>query len=87
MPDRPEDLRLPEQIREAPTSAVLDDMMQETQRALQSSARAAAELNELRRRADEALDWRTQLRRHSWLGMGLAMAAAVLLFLAFHPKR
>jgi ElaB/YqjD/DUF883 family membrane-anchored ribosome-binding protein len=77
----------PEEISNEPTRAVVDDMMQQTEQALQSSARAAAELNELRQRADDALDWKKQLNRHSWLAMGLAMAASVVVFLAFQRRR
>jgi hypothetical protein len=77
----------PIDVRNKPAGEVLDDMMNQSQQALQSTARAAAELNELRRRADEALDWRTQLNRHSWAAMGLAIGAAALLFLLFARRR
>jgi uncharacterized membrane protein (DUF106 family) len=81
------DTGIPEEIRKQPTSEVVDDMMQRTQEALESSARAAAELNELRRRTDQAMDWRKQLQRHTWLPMALAMGASVALFVLFHRKR
>jgi hypothetical protein len=80
------DSSIPEEIRKEPPRAVVDDMMQETQRALQSSARAATELNELRRRADAVLDWKKQAHLGSWLGMGTAVTASILLFLAFRHK-
>ncbi len=80
MPDTP----IPEEIRKQPTGAVVDDLMQQTQSALETGARAAAELNELRRRSEEAVDWRKQLQRHSWLPMALAAGASVLIFMLFH---
>lgn len=80
------DATKPGEIRGEATRDVVDDMMTQTQRALESSARAAEELNELKRRANDALDWRKQLDRHSWLGMGIAIAASVLLFVAFHRR-
>jgi ElaB/YqjD/DUF883 family membrane-anchored ribosome-binding protein len=76
----------PEDLRNKPVSAVMDDIMHQSEAALQSGARATAELNELRRRADEALDWQTQLERHRWLALGLAAGASVLLFLLFSRK-
>ncbi len=78
---------MPENIRDKPVREIVDDMMEQSQRALQSSARATAELNELRRRADEAMDWREQLNRHSWLAIALAMGVAALIFLAFSRNR
>jgi hypothetical protein len=78
---------MPENIRDKPVREIVDDMMEQSQRALQSSARATAELNELRRRADEAMDWREQLNRHSWLAIALATGVAALIFLAFSRNR
>ena len=78
---------MPDQMRNEPTRTVVDDMMQQTEKALQSSARAAAELNELRRRTDEALDWRKQLSRHPGFQLGLAVAVAVVVYMAFSRKR
>lgn len=80
MPDIPQDLR------NKPIHDVVDDIVHQSEEALRSTTRATAEMNELIHRADEALDWRTQLNRHNWLAMGLAMGASVLLFLAFRRK-
>jgi hypothetical protein len=83
MPDTP----IPEDIQGKPVREVVDDLMQQSEAALRSTARATAELRELTHRADEALDWQTQLNRHSWLAMGLAIGASVLIFLAFSRNR
>lgn len=77
----------PEEIRQEPTKAVVEDMLQQSQQALASGQRVAAEMNELKRRADEALDWRKQLIRGPWLGIGLAIATSTLVFLLFRRSR
>ncbi|HEY7388774.1 MAG TPA: hypothetical protein VH640_09700 [Bryobacteraceae bacterium] len=75
-----------EEIQHETTSAVVDDMLQQTQQALASGQRVAAEMHELKRRADEAMDWRKQFARSPWLGVGLAVATFALVFLLFRRK-
>ena len=58
---------------------IMDDVMKQSQETLQRGARITAELNELKQRADDALDWRKQLRAHPWWGLGVAVGACVLL--------
>jgi len=74
-------------IHNKPASAVMDDLMRQSEAALESGARATAELHELKRRADEVLDWRKQLNQHSWALLGAAAGAAVLVFLVFRRHR
>jgi hypothetical protein len=75
-----------EDIRNKPVGEMVDDVMQQSQQVLQAGARVTAEVNELKRRADEALDWRKQLDRHPWVLLGSAVGAAVLLFWVFSRK-
>ncbi len=77
----------PEDIHQKPVGEVVEDIMQQSRSALESGARATAELEDLKQRADDALDWRKQLDRHSWLAMGLAMGVSILLFMALAPRR
>jgi len=74
-------------IQSKPIRAVVDDMMQQSQQALESGARVTAGMNELRRRGDEFLDWRRHVQRHPWLPLGLAVGLSVLVYLAFARKR
>ena len=62
---------------------VVDDVMKQSQEVLQRGAAVTAEVNELRRRADDALDWRKQLRNHTGLAAAVAFGATVLVLLAF----
>ncbi len=74
-------------IHNKPASAVMDDLMRQSEAALESGARATAELHELKRRAGEALDWRKQLNQHSWALLGAAAGAAIPIFLIFRRHR
>ena len=76
----------PENIRHKPAGQVMDDILDESREILQRGARATAELEQLKRRADQALDWRAQFDHHPWLGLGLASAVAVLVFLVITRK-
>lgn len=70
-----------EDIHKKPIGQVVDDLMQQSQEALKSGARVTAELNELKQRAEDAMDWRKQLKRHSGLAMGAGIGASFLMFL------
>jgi hypothetical protein len=71
------------ELRTKPVGEVVDDVMKQSQDLLQRGAAVTAEVNELRRRADDALDWRKQLRTHTGLAAGVAFVATVLVVLAF----
>jgi hypothetical protein len=75
------------QIQNKPTGEVVEDVLAQSHEALERAAKATAELEELKRRGEDALDWRKQLHRHSWLALGLAAGVSVLLFLVFKPRR
>jgi ElaB/YqjD/DUF883 family membrane-anchored ribosome-binding protein len=72
----------------APKSSaqIVDDVMNQTQQALRSAARASEEVHELERRAQDALDWRKQLREHPWVPLGFAAGIAILVY-AFASSR
>ncbi len=76
-----------ESIQAKPTREIVDDVMQQAERALESGARATAEVNELKRRADETLDWRKQFDRHPGIAMALVAGLSILLYLAFSRRR
>ena len=67
-----------ENIRNRPTDAVMEDMLVNSQRALEDGARATAEINELKRRVDDVLDWRKQLDRHPWLTLSVVTSVVAL---------
>ena len=83
-------------LRNEPLGEVVEDVMRQsdlalekTQEALETGARVTAELNELRRRAGEALDWRKQagqIWRSPWLPMAGAIAGAILLYVLFSRR-
>jgi len=88
-------------LRGRPAAQIVEDLVEQSQEALEAGAhataelqdalragaQATAELNDIRRRADEALDWRVQLRRHPWLPMVAAIGTSVLLYAAFARRR
>lgn len=85
MPDRPETQS---------TGELVDDVMRRTQEAvrrsqeaLESGARATAEIHELERRARDAMDWRKQVRLHPWAAFGMACGAVLLLWMLVRPRR
>jgi hypothetical protein len=76
----------PENIRKEPVGQVVDNLMKETQEALESGTRVTANLNELKRRAEEATDWRKQLNRHGGIVAGLVAGTSLLLFLLIRRR-
>ena len=64
-----------------PIGELVEDVMDESQDVLERGARLTAEVNELRRRAREATDWRKQLERHS--GPLLCAAMGISLVMSF----
>ncbi len=74
-------------VSEKHVGELIDDVMKQSQETLEKGARITSELNELRRRADDALDWRKQLRERPWVQFGLAVGACVLVAAVVFSRR
>lgn len=70
-------------IQNKPVKELTDDVMKQSKQVLETGARVTAELNELKRRADDALDWRKQISKHPWFPVAAAVGVAVLGYMIF----
>lgn len=77
---------IPEDIRQKSTSEVADDLMKQSQEILERGARVTAELDELKHRAEDAMNWRKQLSAHSGLALSLTAGVSFLLFLVLRKR-
>jgi hypothetical protein len=68
-------------LQKKPVGELMDDVMEQSEDVLRRGAAVTAELNELRQRADKAMDWRRHLHRRPWLS-GIAVAAFGFLVVA-----
>jgi hypothetical protein len=70
-------------LRNKPVRELTDDVMRQSSQVLETGAQVTAELREIKRRADEALDWRKQVEKHAWVPLAAAVSLAILGYMAF----
>ena len=73
----------PEKIRAQSTSDLVQEVVKNSERLLESEIRLGQELGELQTRVRRMTEWREQFNQHTRLVLGLACGAGLLVGLSF----